>query len=162
MLNKYFKTIHNKHSKFLRFIFFLRYLFAIFFIFTVLFLTLPSFFDYEKNVYFIKKYLSENYNFNISTYEKIKFRPLPVPSLEIKNATIDWGVKSTKVDVKNLKVYPKIFSFYNPQNFQARKIFLKDSKVNIDFLNLNILIKRLLSQKNKIFFSLENFGDYKR
>ena len=48
MLNKYFKTIHNKHSKFLRFIFFLRYLFAIFFIFTVLFLTLPSFFDYEK------------------------------------------------------------------------------------------------------------------
>ncbi len=151
MLNKYFKTIHNKHSKFLRFIFFLRYLFAIFFIFTVLFLTLPSFFDYEKNAYFIKKNLSENYDFNISTYEKIKFRPLPVPSLEIKNATIDWGIKSTKVDVKNLKVYPKIFSIYNPQNFQVRKIFLKDSKVNLDFSNLNILTKRLLSQKNKIF-----------
>ena len=152
MLNNFFKTIHNKDNKFLRFIFFLRYLFAIFFIFTVLFLSLPSFFDYEKKSSFINKYLIKNYNFNIKNYEKIKFRPLPVPSLEIQNALIDLDFKSTNIFTENLRVYPKLFSIYNFENFQARKIFLENNEINIEFSDLHLLIKRFLNNKNKLSF----------
>ena len=57
MLNKFFKTIHNKYSKFFRFIFFLRYLFVLFSHFNNIFLFIPTFFDYEKRAYIIKQYL---------------------------------------------------------------------------------------------------------
>ena len=152
MLNKFFKTIHNMDNKFLRFIFFLRYLFAIFFIFTVLFLSLPSFFDYEKKSYFFKKYLIENYNFNIKNYETIKFRPLPIPSFEIQNVLVDLNLKSTNIFIENLRVYPKLFSIYNFENFQARKIFLENNEINIEFLDFNSLIKSFLENKNKLSF----------
>ena len=128
MLNKYIKTIHNKGNKFLRFIFFLRYLFTIFFIFTILFLSLPSFFDYEKKSHFIKKYLIENYNFNIKSHDTIKFKPLPTPRIEIKNALVDLNFKSKNIFIENLRIYPKLFSIYNLENFQARKNIFRTIK----------------------------------
>ena len=152
MLNKYFKIIHNKDNKFLRFIFFLRYLFVIFFIFIVLFLSLPSFFDYEKKSYLIKKYLIENYDFNIKNYETIKFRPLPVPSLEIENVLVDLNFKSTNILVKNLRIYPKLFSIYNFENFQARRIFFENNEITLGFFDIHLLIKKFLNYKNKLSF----------
>ena len=140
MLNNFFKTIHNKDNKFLRFIFSYD-IYLLIFYFTVLFLSLPSFFDYEKKSSFIKKYLIKNYNFNIKNYEKIKFRPLPVPSLEIQNVLIDLNFKSTNIFTENLRIYPKLFSIYNFENFQARKIFLENNEINIGFSDLHLLIK---------------------
>ena len=88
MLNNFFKTIHNRFSKFFRFIFFLRYLFVIFLIFTVLFLTIPIFFDYEKKAENIKKKLFVDYNIEIKKYDKIEFSSLPWPKIEIHNVII--------------------------------------------------------------------------
>ena len=57
MLNKFNKTIHNKYSRFFKFIFFLRYLFAIFFLSITLFLSIPNFFNFEKRAIFIKDHI---------------------------------------------------------------------------------------------------------
>ena len=66
MLNKFFKAIHNKHSRLFKFIFFLRYLFATFFVSFFLFLIAPIFLNHEKKAELLKNYLIENYNFELN------------------------------------------------------------------------------------------------
>ena len=70
MLNKFYKTIHNKFSRFFDFIFYLRYLIIIFFVSGVVFLTVPIFFNYEKKAKIINFYLLENYDFKVNNHEK--------------------------------------------------------------------------------------------
>ena len=89
MLNKIYKTINNKYSRFFKFLFFLRYLFAIFIISTSSFLFIPNFFDYEKRAQVIKNHMNDNYNFRISDYKKIKYKALPLPAIEFENVKID-------------------------------------------------------------------------
>ena len=55
MINKIYKTINNKYSKFFKFFFFLKYVFAIFLIAVLLFLSIPKFFNYEKKQEILKK-----------------------------------------------------------------------------------------------------------
>ena len=150
MINKIYKTIHNKYSKIFKFIFFLRYLLIIFFISVVLFLTIPSFFDYEKRANKIKNALDDHYKFKIIKYEKIKFYSLPKPRLEFKNALINLGSPSIKLNVNNLRVYPNILSIYNFDNFQINKIVLKDNNTFLTVSDLNYFTKNLLKQKNKL------------
>ena len=113
MINKFYKTIHNKYLKFFRFIFFIRYLFAIFGISIALFLIIPNYFNYEKRAELIKKHLLNNYDFEIKNYEKIKFTALPIPRLEISNTQINFKSSDIKSTIKNLKIYPKFLSIYN-------------------------------------------------
>ena len=68
MINKLFKTIHNKYLLVFKFLFFLRYLFVIFFVSFALFLIIPKFFDYEKKENIIKNYLLENYDLKVKKY----------------------------------------------------------------------------------------------
>ena len=72
MINKFYKTIHNKYSRFFRFIFFLRYVFALFFIATILFLLVPNYFNYEKRSETLKNYLIKNYDIKILKFEKFR------------------------------------------------------------------------------------------
>ena len=152
MLNKFFKIIHNKYSKLFGFIFFLRYLFAIFITSTAVFLTIPSFFNFEKKAEIIKSHLKEKYNFKINNYDKIKFNQLPVPNLEIQNASIELDNFNNEINVKNLRIFPKFLNIYNYENFKTNKIILKDSDVILDFSDLNNFTKQFISQKNKINF----------
>ena len=156
MINRLNKIIHNKYSKFFSFIFFLRYLFAIFIISTVLFLLIPNFFNYEKKAEIIKNHILMNYNFEIINYEEIKYQPFPRPRLELKNVIINLDSLPKKLKVEYLKIYPNIFSIYNYENYKSNKIVLKDSNIKIRAQNLRILIKNLISKKNK--FSLDNLN----
>ena len=149
MINKINKIIHNKYSKFLRFIFFLRYLFAIFIISITLFLTIPNFFTYEKRAEAIKNHILKNYNFEISNYDKIKFKALPLPRLEFKNALIKFHSSSLQSNVRNLKIYPKLLSIYNYKNYQSNKIILKDINISLKESDLKILNKELSKNSNK-------------
>ena len=121
MINKFYKTIHNKYYRFFKFIFFLRYVFGLFVIATILFLLAPNYFNYEKRSETYKNYLVKNYNIKISKYEKIKFNSFPVPQIEFKNASIKLNTSQVELNVKNLKIYPKFLSIYNYQNFQSNK-----------------------------------------
>ena len=152
MINKFFKTIHNKYSRFFKFIFFLRYLFVIFFISISLFLTIPIFFNYEKEEDLIKNYLIKDYNFKINEYENIKYKAFPVPRLELKKVQLNFIKSNTKFKIKNLKIYPKILNIYNLNNFDTNKIVLNNITSDIEISNFLIVFDQLLSQKKKISF----------
>ena len=156
MLNKFYKIINNKYSKFFRFIFFLRYLLLIFFISTSVFLIIPNFFNYEKKIKLIKASLVKNYDLEIIESKKIEYRALPAPSLELKDTQISNGKFSSKLYVKNLRIYPKFTSLYNFENFKLNKIILENSNISLESSNLKIFIKKFLNQENKIIIDKLN------
>ncbi len=153
MLNKFFKTIHNKYSKLFKFIFFLRYLFATFFVSIFLFLTIPTYLNHEKKAELIKNYLKENYDFEINDYENIKYKAFPLPRLEFKKTQIKFLKSDANFNVNYLKVYPKIFSIYNPNHFEANKIIFKENDVNLKTSKFFIFIEQISKQRKKIFFN---------
>ena len=153
MLNKFFKTIHNKYSGLFKFIFFLRYLFAAFFVSFFLFLIVPIFFNHEKKVELIKNYLIENYDFKINEYENIKYKAFPLPTLEFKKNQIKFLKSNGNFNVSYLKVYPKILSIYNPNYFEANKIILKENDVDLKTSDFFTFIEQLSKQRKKISFN---------
>ena len=152
MLNKFLKNMHNKYSRFFKFIFFLRYLFVIFFVSISLFVTIPLFFNYEKKVEIIKNYFLKNYNFEINEIENIEYKAFPLPSLEFKKIQIKFLESNANFKVNYLKVYPKIFSIYNLNHFEAKKIIIDGDVVTLKASNFYIFIEQLLKQKKKLSF----------
>ena len=149
MLNKFFKTINIKYSRFFEFIFFLRYLFIIFLSAIGLFLTIPIFFDYEKKAKDIKLYLLKNYNFELIDYKKIKYKIFPLPNLEIIDVQINLEKSENNLITKKLKIYPDFLSIYNFENFNSKKIVLKDIYFKFQISNFNLFIKKLFYKKKK-------------
>ena len=150
MFNKFVKTIHNKYYKFFRFIFFLRYLFTIFFVTIALFLIIPNFLNYEKKSKFIIDHLLDNYNYKVTSFEKIKFTSFPVPKLEIKNTKISFNSTSKSLELKNLIVYPKLLNIYQYENFQSNKIVFRDSDISLETSEVFDLLNELFKQKNRL------------
>ncbi len=156
MLNKFFKTIHNKYSKFFKFIFFLRYLFAVFFISLTIFLSVPYLFDYEQKSKNINNYLFKNYNFEINSYEKISYRLIPSPNIELKNVSINLSQSVKEFKIKSLRIFPKLLSIYNYDNFQSEKIIIKDNDIIFEISDIQNVIKKLFNQQKKL--SIKNLN----
>jgi len=152
MINKFYKTIHNKFSIYFRFIFFLRYLFGLFALAIILFLLIPTFFNYEQRVGVFKDYLIKNYDFKVLKYEKIKFNSFPIPFIELQNVSINQDSLPEELTVKKLKIYPKLLSIYNYKNFQTHKIILKESNIILETYNLKFFVKKIINQKNNLYF----------
>ena len=127
MINKIYKIVNNKFSGFFKFIFFLRYLFAIFFVAIVLLLTIPQLFDYKKKKYVIFSNLNNNYGIDIEKVGSIKFKSFPSPHLQIDNLIANYLSSETKLEVEKLLIFPKLYSIYNYDNFEVRKIKLLNS-----------------------------------
>ena len=100
MINKIYKTIHNKFSIFFKFVFFIRYLFVVFFVATFLFLIIPLFFDYKKKEIIISDQLFQSYGLKINEIENIKYHPFPTPHLQLINSS--GNLFSNDIDLKML------------------------------------------------------------
>ena len=152
MINRIYKIINNKFSRFFKFVFFLRYLFLIFFVAITLFLTIPLFFDYKKKEQLIKDYLNQNYNLEIKKIESIKFHPFFLPHLKLENLSSNFYSKKKNFEVKKITIYPKLFSIYNYQNFDIKKIKIEDSNLKLNTEDAKLLAKRIFKLKKKIYF----------
>ena len=152
MINKIYKTIHIKYSRFFEFIFFLRYLLLIFLISISIFLITPVFFNYERKAEAIKLHLLNNYNFEIRNYEKIKYNIFPLPNLEIINSKMYLKPSVESINVKKIKIYPNILNIYNYKNFSSRKINLREVNAELQASDLKYLFKELLQKENKLSF----------
>ena len=124
----------------------------IFLISTTLFLIIPIFFNYEKKAELIINRIFNNYDLKIKDYEKINFKPLPIPKIEFEDVSINLDKTNIEMKVENLEIFPEIFSIYNEKNFQIKKIILKDKQINIDVSLLKDFITKLANIKNKYFF----------
>ena len=157
MFIKFYKIIHSKYSRFYAFVFFLRYLLIIFFISSVIFISIPTLFNYDKKAANIKIYFLENYNFKIKNYEKIKYNIFPLPNLDLTNVQIDLESIAEDLTVKRIKVYPDFLSMYNYENFNSKKIILKESDVKFQISNFKRLTNQLFNKKKNINFDNLNF-----
>ena len=126
MINKIYKIINNKFSRFFKFIFFLKYLFVIFFVATALFLTIPHFFDYQKKERGIKSYMLQNLGLDIKSFEKIKFNSFPTPHYELKKIYSNFDTKEINLNVIGLMIIP-------PNNNNPEKYFKSIFELNNSF-----------------------------
>ena len=100
----------------------------------------------------IKLHLLNNYNFEIRSYEGIKYNIFPLPNLEIINAQINLKPSVEDLNVKKIKIYPNILNIYNYKNFSSRKINLKEVNAEIQASDLKFLLKELFQKENKLSF----------
>ena len=150
MINKIYIKINNKFSSIFKFIFFLRYLIVIFFVAIVLFLSIPQFFDYKKKEQVITNYLLKNYEIELKKIKKIQFRSFPTPHLFLSNLETNFHKESIDFKINNMKIYPKLFSIFNYENFQVRKIELKNNNANVNIYLIIPFTKYLLNIEKKI------------
>ena len=153
MINKKYKTINNKFSRFFNFVFFFRYLLVIFFITLVLFLLIPQLFDYKKREETIKTYLLKNYGIKIIKLNTIEFNSFPIPYLELEGLLSNLNSKNLEIKTEKLIIYPKLFSIYNFNNFDVRKIKLINNDTKINFQELKFFSKNILKLEKKINFT---------
>ena len=156
MINKIYIKINNKFSSIFKFIFFLRYLIVIFFVAIVLFLSIPQFFDYKKKEQVISNYLLKNYEIELKKIKKIQFKSFPIPHLFLSNLETNFHKESIDFKINNMKIYPKLFSIFNYENFQVRKIELKNNNANVNIYEIIPLTKYLLNIEKKI--SIKNLS----
>ena len=132
MINKIYKIIHNKYSRYLKFFFFLRYVFAIFLISIFLFFLIPKFFDYETKQEIIKEYLVNHYDLELSEYNSIEFNIFPLPNLSINEVNLKVKDKAILFNTKKLNIFLNFKNIYNYKNFAAEKILLNNNKIVLD------------------------------
>ena len=121
MINKIYKIINNKYSRFLKFFFFLRYVFAIFLIAIFLFLLIPKFFNYGKKEGAIKDYLVSFYDLELASYSSIEFNVFPFPNLSIKDIKLKIKEEPIFFNTKNLNIFLHLKNLYDYEKFEAKK-----------------------------------------
>ena len=152
MINKLRKLIHNRFSRFFKFIFFLRYLFGIFLISLFLFLSIPNFFDFKKKEEIIKVNLLKNFNLEIKSTKGISFESLPTPHLIIHKVNSSFYKKDIKLNVDKLIVYPKLTSIYNFGNLKIEKIKFINATLAANFNEVNLVSSNIFKSDKKINF----------
>ena len=150
MINKIYKTINNKYSKFFKFLFFLKYVFAIFLIAILLFISIPKFFNYEKKQEILKDYLVNYYDLELINFSSIEFKVFPLPNLYIKNANLKVKNKPIFFNTKNLNIFLNFKNIYNYENFKGKRILLKDNKITLDIKKTNELLGYFENLENRI------------
>ena len=115
-------------------------------------MSIPHFFDYKKKEKIIKDYIYKNYNFEIEKIENIKFKSFPLPHLKIENFSSKFFLKKNNLIAQELFIYPKLLSVYNYQNFQIKKIKIKNVKLQLNFKDINLFTKKIFNLKKKIYF----------
>ena len=150
MINKTYKSIHNKYLNFFKLFFFLRYVFVIFLISTISFLLIPKLFDYKKKDEIIKNYLIKKYDLEIIGYGKIEFNIFPMPNLTIKNVKSKIADKIIDLKVENINIFLKLNNLYNYENFDAKKVTLETNKILLDVKKIDKFINYVKKIENKL------------
>ena len=162
MINKIYKRIHNEYSTLFKFIFFLRYLVGIFFISAILFIFIPHFFEFKKREEVIKNELLKSYGLKLNEYKSIKYNSLPIPNLEIQNASLSTEKNDLEIIATNLNIYPKVINIYNNKNFKLKKIILNKNKILLNDFEVQNLINYIYNLKNRLIFKNLNLEIYRK
>ena len=149
MINKIYKIINNKISRFFKFIFFLKYLFVIFFVATALFLTIPHFFDYQKKEKVIKSYVFQNFGLDIKSFDKIKFNSFPLPHYELKKIYSNVVTNEINLNAGKLAIFPKLTNIYNFENLNIKKIEFENVNIVTNTESIKFLMDKIFNQKKK-------------
>ena len=77
----------------------------------------------------------KNYEIELKKIKKIQFKSFPTPHLFLSNLETNFHKESIDLKINNMEIYPKLFSIFNFENFQVRKIKLENNNANYDYIN---------------------------
>ncbi len=150
MINKFYKTIHNRYSKYFKFFFFLRYVLVIFLISSSIFLITPKFFNYEKKSNIIKTFIIKHYDLKLENYTAIKFNIFPLPNLSIENAEFKFQNNFTNIKSKEVNLFLHFRNIYNYDQLDIKKIYFIKSNIYLETNNVKDLINFIYNFKQKL------------
>ena len=134
--------------------------FAVFFSF-ILFLSIPSLFDYKKLQSKIAKEIESDFNLIINNISEINYRFVPSPHLIISKGSVQLNNETTSIsNFKDLKIYISLPKLYNGKLIKIKKIVFNEDNFKINLENLKLIsqhldeknINKLKIKKSKLFF----------
>ena len=75
-----------------------------------------------------------------------------MPNFELVNAEINFKPLTENLSVRKIIIYPDILNIHNYENFNSKKVILKDSYIKFQISNLSFLTKQLFHKEKKLFF----------
>ena len=134
--------------------------FAVFFS-LILFLSIPSLFDYKKLQSKIVNKIESDFDLIISNVSEISYRFVPSPHLIISKGSVQLNNEMIPIsNFKDLKIYISLPKLYNGKFIKIKKIVFNDDNFNINLENLKLIsqhlddkkINNLKIKKSKLFF----------
>ena len=116
----------------------------------IIFLSIPSLFDYKKLQPKLEKSIESNYNFFFKNISEIKYRFLPSPHLIVSKVDLQLTEESnSKISsLSNVKIFISLIKLYNNKEIDIKNIKIKKENLTFKKENLDILINRLYSKRN--------------
>ena len=119
----------------------------------IIFLSIPSLFDYKKIQPKLEKSIESNYHFFLKNISETKYRFLPSPHLVVSKGDLQLTKDpSSKIStLSDIKIFISLTRLYNNKEIDIKKIKIKKENFTFNKENLDILIDRLYSKRNNDF-----------
>ncbi len=141
-------------KKILGFIYYVRYLILIFIFSIILLFMIPKLFNYVDKIDELNEILKNQHGFIIKNPNEIKYKILPQPNLEIKDAYISIDKQFTGIKFKKLTIFTNLKNLYTSDEISIKKI-----KFNGNFLGYDINGYYAPKQNiNLLFFKVQKLG----
>ena len=134
----------------------------------IIYLSLPSFFDYKNFDKTLQTKIYNDFKINIKDIKEISYSFIPSPHFTIKESKLHFFKENNKkefVKAKNLKIYISTFNLFNKEKVIINKISLRDNNFYLNHQDLKNFFHHLEYFNNKPiyidssnFFSIDNNG----
>ena len=134
----------------------------------IIYLSLPSFFDYKNFNKTLQTKIYNDFKINIKDIKGISYSFIPSPHFTIKESKLHFLKENKKkefVKAKNLKIYISTFNLFNKEKVIINKISLRDNNFYLNHQDFKEFFHHLNYFKNKPIyidssnlFSIDNMG----
>ena len=128
-------------------------IFILFFVFfsLILFLSIPSIFDYKKLQSNITRQIESDFNLKFLNLSSIEYRFIPMPHLVIGKSELNLiGIDNTKIaDLEEAKIFISLFQLYNMKKIKINKLHLSNETFTFNKDTLRIFIDHLYIKNTK-------------
>ena len=117
----------------------------------ILFLSIPTIFNYKILSTKIEKKIESDFSLKVSNIKNIKYRFIPSPHLNIGsgNFYLDDNQKNLISELKDIKLYVSIFNLYKAKNIKIKKIIFEKENFYLNYSSLRKIIDHIYNKKTK-------------
>ena len=117
---------------------------------TILILSLPVLFNFNSIQNTLEKKFYTEFKINLKILDDINLKTFPLPHYSIKKANLNLNIKdknSSKIKVKNLKIFIPINKIYSKSN-------IKINRIEIEKANFYFKINDILDFRNHLYYKI--------
>ena len=127
----------------------------------IIYLSLPSFFNYQNFNKNLQTKIYNDFKINIKDIKGINYSFIPSPHFTIKESNLYFFKENNKkefVKAKNLKIYINIFNLFKKEKVIINQISLRDNNFYLNHQDLKEFFQHLEYSNNKpIYIDSSNF-----